>query len=64
MARFGTPVWKPSQECCVFVTIETPSKDPQIKLWVGTSFKAIRDRVKEVYKGSKVQFGNCFWRTK
>jgi hypothetical protein len=64
MSKYGTPVYSPNRECCCFVTIEGPGSNVAVKLWAGTSFKAIRDKCEETYKGSIIQFGRCFWRTK
>lgn len=51
------------QECCCFVTVETPGKPVRIHLWTGSSFKNIRDAAIKKYKGSHLAFGNSFWRT-
>ncbi len=62
MGRFGTPMYSAPQECCCFVTVEF-GDNVSIKFWKGSSFKAIREAAKKQYKGSVIQFGNCFWRT-
>lgn len=64
MSRTGVPIYSPRQVCKCFVTIERENCEPGLKLWRGSSKKAIQIAARKFYgPEAQLQFGNQFWVT-
>lgn len=60
----GRPMYTAPQFARMFITVKEAGKPARVKVWRGTSAKAIRDAARAEHPTARLGFGRVMWVTK